>query len=255
MGNDPRDANDGLQCPEVWAAVHDDPAEANRGFVFRRGVAVAFEACREFAQSGEIWIDAGCGAGHLAERLAGLPLRVVAADMDPDMIHLAKRRWSQLPGRGQVFFTQASVMRFPLRDGSVRGVAAASLAGCLPDIEAFLSESHRVLAPGGKFVLTLTNRDSLLRRINNVIRRMESRISRRRFDPRRYRLYKPSEILALLRAGGLDPIKIEFYNYTLNAGPWLAPPASIAARWRREMHPDGAKSRLARNFLVVARKR
>jgi len=239
----------GIKEAAAWAALHDDPALASRGYVFRRSVELACEACREWVRPGQTWVDAGAGPGHLARKLAMLGPCVIAVDSDPAALIWARQHE---PGDGMGPNTprlvRGSVMRFPLTEGCVDGVAGASVAGCLTDLEGFLRESCRVLRPGGHLVLTATNATSLLLRVNNILRRIE----RRRPESAAVRLYHPAEMIASLRATGFEPIRLRFFNYVLNAGPWLLPAASVAVRFDRDASLSDRASRMARNFLVVA---
>jgi ubiquinone/menaquinone biosynthesis C-methylase UbiE len=243
----------GMNEAAAWAALYDDPALAGRGFVFRRSVELACEACREWADGGQTWIDAGSGPGHLARELAALGPRVIAVDADAAALAWARQRETDsVKGRNAPRFIRSSVTRFPLTEGCVDGVAGASLAGCLTDLEGFLRESRRVLRPGGHLVLTATNAASLLLRVNNVLRRMEYHRARSAAEQRRYRLYDPGEMIAALRASGFEPIRLRFFNYVLNAGPWLLPASSVAVRFDCDAALSEGASRMARNFLVAA---
>jgi len=243
------------------------PLRKNRSFFFadyeglreRRvitrttNVPTAAERMGDFSQSAlPPPIDAGAGPGHLARKLAMLGPCVIAVDSDPAALIWARQHE---PGDGMGPNTprlvRGSVMRFPLTEGCVDGVAGASVAGCLTDLEGFLRESCRVLRPGGHLVLTATNATSLLLRVNNILRRIERRRPESAAERRRYRLYHPAEMIASLRATGFEPIRLRFFNYVLNAGPWLLPAASVAVRFDRDASLSDRVSRMARNFLVA----
>ncbi len=233
--------------PEDWAATYDDPAERGRGFVFRRGLDLAVAACLRVAESGQPWLDVGCGPGHLGVRLAAAGVPVVGIDRDKAMLeHACHRRNAHAADRFAVL--RADAASLPFRDASLAGLVATSLCGCLSDASSFLGEAARVLRPGGRLVLTFTNRDSLLLRLNVVLGQVERRITGRALDPARYRLYSGAEMNALLRRHGLRPDEIRFYNYVLNVGPALVPPSAVAAR----LSTGARRSLLARNGLVVA---
>jgi SAM-dependent methyltransferase len=233
--------------PEDWAATYDDPAERGRGFVFRRGLELAAAACLRAGRSGQPWLDVGCGPGHLGVRLAAAGVPVIGIDRDEAMLEHARDR-RKAHGAHRFAVLRADAASLPFKDASLAGVVATSLCGCLSDASSFLGEAARVLRPGGRVVLTFTNRDSLLLRLNGVIGQAERRITGRATDPARYRLYSGSEIDALLRRHGLRPDEIRFYNYVLNVGPALLPPSAVASR----LLSGGRRSLLARNGLVVA---
>lgn len=232
--------------PAAWAATHDDRRQRGRGFTFRQGVAEAVRACLETAHPAERWIDVGCGAGHVATRLAAAGLRVTGVDADPRAIALARTRASH------VAWTVGDAARLPLADASADGVVAVSLAGCLDDLGGFLREARRVLRHPGRLVLTVTSRRSLLLRVNGLIARLEALATGRPRDPFVYRSWEPGAVVALLNEAGLPPRDVRFYGYVVNLGPWLVPPGALASALRRRTRPRAARSRLARNFLVVA---
>src|SRR5581483_6675791 len=43
-------------------------------------------------RSGDLWLDVGCGAGHLAELAAGAGARVTGIDLSPRLIEVAQAR-------------------------------------------------------------------------------------------------------------------------------------------------------------------
>jgi ubiquinone/menaquinone biosynthesis C-methylase UbiE len=238
-----------VTSPAAWSALYDDPACRHRGFVFRRGIELASDACLRVSRPGALWLDAGCGPGHLAAALTGADVRVVGVDVDTEMLRLARDRVTRA-GRPAAF---AAVVgdagKLPIADSSVDGVVATSLVGCLSDVAALVREAHRVVRPAGHLVMTFTNRSSLLLRLNAALGRVEKRLTGLSADPTRYHLYSAREMDARIRAGGFTPSRIVFYNYVLNVGPALMPPAGLAARLRVEGRPH---SRLARNGLIAA---
>jgi SAM-dependent methyltransferase len=234
-----------------WASVYDDPKLARRGYVFRRGLELASEACLRHASRGDLWLDAGCGPGHLATRLAGAGLRVIGVDLDAASVYGARDRSREPPGRA-LHLLCADACAVPLAGGSVDGVVATSLAGCLPDVAAFLREAARVLKPGGWLVMTFTNRASLLLRLNAAAARAERWLTGAPGDPVRYRLYSAGQIDGLLVEAGFQRDRLCHYSYVLNLGPSLWPPPALARRLDRDARRG---SRLARNGLVVATRR
>jgi len=234
--------------PEDWAATYDAPSQHGRGFVFRHGVELAAAACLHAGEPGQRWLDVGCGPGHLAAKLADAGLHVVGIDRDEAMLAHARDRLGRADRADRFAVLCADAGHLPMPDASMSGVVATSLCGCLSDASTFLGEAARVLRPGGRLVLTFTNRGSLLLRLNGLLAQVERQLTRRAPDPIRYRLYSGGDIEALLRQHGLRPDAIRFYNYVLNVGPALLPPPAIATR----LTSAGRRSVLARNGLVVA---
>lgn len=92
-------------------------------------------------------LDAGCGEGAAALRLAAEGQRVVALDRtsQPDWRH------SSFPAAGasRPLFCAADIRRIPLRDGWADVVLCQCVASLLLRPENFFAEAARVLRPGG----------------------------------------------------------------------------------------------------------
>lgn len=96
-------------------------------------------------------LDLGCGTGLLAARIhAELPARrVTGCDFSPGMLHQASQRTPALP------WVQGDALRLPFRDGAFDAAVSTEAFHWFPDQPAALGELHRVLAPGGRLLLTL----------------------------------------------------------------------------------------------------
>jgi SAM-dependent methyltransferase len=100
-------------------------------------------------------LDLGCGAGRTTVGLAGLGFQVVGLDLSPNLLALARGRFDGIA------FHRGDAVRLPYRDSSF-DAALFSYNGidCIHPLEArlaCLSEAHRVLRPGGLFVLSSHN--------------------------------------------------------------------------------------------------
>jgi SAM-dependent methyltransferase len=95
-------------------------------------------------------LDAGCGAGALAEALLDRGAAVAAVDSSRGLLELAARR---LAGRADV---RRADLRDPLpfADEAFDIVIASLVMHYLPDWSPTLREFHRVLAPGGRLVIS-----------------------------------------------------------------------------------------------------
>jgi SAM-dependent methyltransferase len=106
---------------------------------------------------GDLVLDLGSGTSSYPHMLAKEGVDVVVLELDADRVRwqLAKRRETARPGDGRFFPLVASATHMPVRDGSVRRVAAVSSLEHIPDDEPVGREIARVLAPGGLAAVTL----------------------------------------------------------------------------------------------------
>jgi SAM-dependent methyltransferase len=93
-------------------------------------------------------LEVGCGAGEFSRLLAARAANVLALDLSPRMIRLARER-SRL--HTNVEFVEADVMTHHLPDGEFDCVATLTTLHHLP-AEAALRKIKSALRPGGTFV-------------------------------------------------------------------------------------------------------
>jgi SAM-dependent methyltransferase len=196
-------------------------------------------------------IDAGCGRSLFTEIRSDWPFRVIAADVDPDLILSRQREhpW--------VRWAVAGALQLPIRDGAADAVFAGELIEHLPDPEAGLREFLRVLKPGGALVLTTPNR----LRLSNVADGSE-----RPYSPDHLSELSYDELDALLPRCGFDVVertgvhlelllnwfsrlpKLDRLQRAWNR-PWALP------LMRATMSAGALAPRYALDLIFVARKR
>lgn len=93
-------------------------------------------------------LEIGCGAGEFSRRLAGRAASVLAVDLSPLMISVARER-TRL--QENVEFVNADVMACEFADGEFDCVATLTTLHHLPT-EAALEKISRALKPGGVFL-------------------------------------------------------------------------------------------------------
>ena len=95
--------------------------------------------------SGGVFMDAGCGSGFSTELLLRdlAPSRVIAFDLMPEQIELARKR-----GLGVDFFV-GDMTRLEVEAESCDAVFVFGVLHHIPDWKKALGELARVLAPGG----------------------------------------------------------------------------------------------------------
>jgi ubiquinone/menaquinone biosynthesis C-methylase UbiE len=113
---------------------------------------------RELApQPGETVLELGAGTGETgfeAAAMLGDGGRLVSTDFSRDMVEVARRRGGEL-GLGNVDYRVIDAERIELNTGSVDGVLCQSTYMLVADPAAALSETRRVLRPGGRLALSV----------------------------------------------------------------------------------------------------
>lgn len=238
--------------PRHWAAIYDFPDVD--GEVFRRGSELAGSACLTRARQGEHWADLGCGTGHLTARLAAGGIEATGIDSDPRMVALAQGRFGRGDQARTPRFVHADAAELPFENGALDGVIAASLIGCLDQPDSLLSESHRVLRPGGRAIISFTNRRSALLALNGVLRRLGGKGGRSSRYLLPVRMYSRREARTALEQTGFEVEETRVYNFFVAAGGRMLPPPPVARLLERVCGNSGLGSVLGRNLLIVARK-
>ena len=95
-----------------------------------------------------IALDAACGTGRHAARLASLGHTVISVDATPEMLDVARRK---VPAAE---FVEGDLHSLPLDDESVDLVVCGIAVSHVPDLAPVFAEFARVLRPGGHLVLS-----------------------------------------------------------------------------------------------------
>jgi len=106
--------------------------------------------------AGDTVLDLGSGAGvdvFRASGPAGPSGRVIGVDMTPDMIELATANAAR-GGFANVEFRLGELEALPVEDNSVDVALSNCVINLVPDKETAFAELYRVLAPGGRFVIS-----------------------------------------------------------------------------------------------------
>jgi SAM-dependent methyltransferase len=100
---------------------------------------------------GKTVLDLGCGSGENLAPLLARGAHVIAIDLSPELIELAKQRVA-LSGYEPPTFMVGSALETPLPDACIDVVLCASLLHHL-DITRAMGEIQRVLKPGGSVIV------------------------------------------------------------------------------------------------------
>ncbi|QIB49543.1 class I SAM-dependent methyltransferase [Streptomyces aureoverticillatus] len=104
---------------------------------------------------GQLLADVGCGTGGVGLWLArALAVRLVGVDISPVAVQLAITRSPAFVTDGQAAFRTGTLASTGLADQHVHGVVCVDALSCAPDRAAALHEMYRILAPGGRAIIT-----------------------------------------------------------------------------------------------------
>jgi len=154
------------------------PAE---NYWYRRHEA-AYAALLPFCRGGVV-LEAGCGEGYGANRIAGTARLVLGVDYDAATVAHARLAYPRLP------VVRGNLAALPVADGAVEVVAGLQVIEHLWDQPGFLRECARVLRPAVTLLLTTPNRLTFSPG-NDAL------------NPFHTRELSPAELTDLLAAGG-----------------------------------------------------
>jgi SAM-dependent methyltransferase len=147
-------------------------ASAYQGLAGPDAREVAFDAVREAAPRRVL--EVGCGWGEFAARMGEeLGVEVVAVDLSPRMVELARERGVEARA--------GDVQELPFADAAFDCAVANWMLYHVPDIERGLGELARVLRPGGRLVAS-TNSARHLEELWLLVGRDKSRETRHFFS-------------------------------------------------------------------------
>lgn len=104
-------------------------------------------------------LDVGCGGGFLAEEFAALGCRVTGIDPSPASVGAAR---AHAAGRGlRIDYQVGAGERLPVPDDAFGLVCCCDVLEHVSDLDRVISETARVLRPGGLYLFDTVNRTRL----------------------------------------------------------------------------------------------
>ena len=124
-----------------------------------RGVVKRLTALSRLTElTGEHLLDVGCADGTYTMRLADGFQRVDAIDIEEERLADFRRAISGTPFEDRISVHNMSADKLLFDDGTFDAVTTIEVLEHVGDLDASLREIHRVLVPGGRFLITSPNR-------------------------------------------------------------------------------------------------
>lgn len=207
-GNSRRDAADRPDPIRFHDALAQGWASRYRTGGFLRRLQVFRGLLERHVQAGQSWLDLGCGSGVLTRELLSKGARVVAVDASGAMLGRAEEDCAEFGA--QVQWLQADVRDLGgLRPGSFDGVLCSSVVEYLPEAGPLIREAARLLGPGGRLVISIPPRWSIIRTSQKILRWAGRHFGIRSGEYLSVSMLELSspEVWALLRDAGFDRVE------------------------------------------------
>lgn len=121
-------------------------------------------------EEGATVLDAGCGPGVHSIRVAKAGYRVCAIDISRTMLEHARQRIQAEHLADRVEFRQKDLTCLDFDDASFKYVFSWGVMLHIPEAERAFGELARIVAPGGKLALYLTNKSAVDFKIEGLLR-------------------------------------------------------------------------------------
>jgi len=156
-------------------------------------------------------LDVATGTGFLAAALSRIAGEVIAIDITTRMLEETKTR---IENRSNVRFAQADAEYLPFANCSFDVVSCRIAFHHFPYPQAALSEMARVCKSGGRVVIVdvVSSEDSVKSEYHNQMERL--------FDDSHVKLYKQTELRAMMCASNLEVTKARLCPFTYSFDEW-----------------------------------
>ena len=203
---------------DYWNRVY--ASRTVKGQVYRKRMAVVLRWATSVAGPGATAADVGTGAGHLAVALAERGVRVAAIDASEPMLAHVAQNASRAGVAHLVVPIASDAQRLELPSATCDVVVAVGLLPWVQQPKLALGEIVRITKPGGYVIVTMDNARSLARGLDpgwhesargffTTIRRLVARHSLEAPPDQWPAVAGLSDVVQLLRSGGLYPLQIE----------------------------------------------
>lgn len=182
-----------------WYDADDDPVALLRAESKLRNPWVAKRIDDTFEKKRCAVLDIGCGAGFLANHLAGLGHRVTGLDASIESLGVAARH----DATDSVRYDHGNALALPYADGAFDVVCAMDFLEHVEDPGRVIGEAARVLSPSGLFFFHTFNRNWLSWLV--IIKGVEWFVKNTPADMHVLHLFlRPSEVSGMCHEHGLE---------------------------------------------------
>jgi len=157
----------------------------------------------ELVGSGKRVLDVGCSSGYLARPLVDRGCVVVGIERDAAAAEMARALCED------VLVADVETMELPFEDGSFDVVLCGDLVEHLREPEAFLARVRRVLAPGGRVVLSTPNVANWAMRLSLLVGRWQYK-DRGILDRTHTHLFTRHTLVETLELAGYRVVELDF---------------------------------------------
>jgi 2-polyprenyl-6-hydroxyphenyl methylase / 3-demethylubiquinone-9 3-methyltransferase len=201
-----------------WYGATDHPVALLRSENCLRNRWIA-EHIRDHCPETSDILDIGCGAGFLCNPLAQEGHRVCGLDLSVSSLTVARKNRADASVGPAVRYICGDCSSLPFAAGSFDAVCAMDVLEHVERPDRLVSESSRVLRPGGRFFFYTFNRNFLTWLI--VIKGVEWFVRNTPPDMHVYRYFiKPAKMSAMLSGSGLKPDIWRGVRPRLNGAFW-----------------------------------
>jgi ubiquinone/menaquinone biosynthesis C-methylase UbiE len=125
--------------------------------------------------AGSVVLDAGCGTGVHSIRVARAGFHVKAIDISKTVLEDARRRATSEGVVDKIDFEVADLTKLQFGDASFQTIFSWGVLIHVPDIDKALVEMVRVLKPGGRLALQMTNMTAWDHKLESLVRALRGR--------------------------------------------------------------------------------
>ncbi|MEC9374389.1 MAG: class I SAM-dependent methyltransferase [Planctomycetota bacterium] len=122
------------------------------------------------AKEGDLVLDAGCGPGVHSIRAAKHGMRMKAIDISEWVLDEARRRAAAAGVEDRIDFQQADLTNLPFESESFDKIFSWGVVIHIPALDKALDELCRILKPGGRLALYVTNKTALDHKLESAAR-------------------------------------------------------------------------------------